>query len=158
MAEEPLRIYADTSVFGGFFDEEFSRPSQLFFRQVLEGHFRLVLSPLVQDELATAPAQVQRLLDDVAGSAELVRITAETTQLQDEYLSAGILTEKFSDDALHVAIATVSECPVIVSWNFKHIVHYDKILLYNEVNRQNEYAELAIYSPREVIDYEDENV
>ncbi len=158
MKREPIRIYADTSVFGGAFDEEFSKPSQQFFRQVLEGRFRLVLSPLVQDELAAAPEQVQRLLDEITGGADLVRITAEATRLQAAYLSSGILTDKSSDDALHVAIATVSECSVIVSWNFKHIVHFDKIPLYNTVNRQNEFTEIAICSPREVIEYEDEDI
>ena len=59
------------------------------------------------------------------------------------------------DDALHVAIATVSGCDIIVSWNFKHIVHYDKIALYNAVNRINGYKDIFINSPAEVIDYED---
>ena len=87
-----------------------------------------------------------------------MRITAEATRLQAAYLSASILTDKSSDDALHVAIATVSECSIIVSWNFKHIVHFDKIPLYNAVNRQNGFPEIAIYSPREVIEYEDEDI
>lgn len=158
MKREPIRVYADTSVFGGVFDEEFSEASQRFFRQVLEGDFRLALSPLVQDELAGAPEQVQRFLDEITGGADIVRITAEATRLQAAYLSASILTDKSSDDALHVAIATVSECSIIVSWNFKHIVHFDKIPLYNAVNRQNGFPEIAIYSPREVIEYEDEDI
>ena len=158
MKQEPIRIYADTSVFGGAFDEEFSRPSQQFFRQVLEGRFRLVLSPLVQDELVAAPERVQRFFDEVTGGADIVRITADATRLQTAYLSFGILTDKSSGDALHVAIATVSECSVIVSWNFKHIVHFDKIPLYNAVNRQKGFSEIAIYSPLEVIEYEDEDI
>ncbi len=158
MKWEPIRIYADTSVFGGAFDEEFSRPSQQFFRQVLEGRFRLVLSPLVQDELVAAPERVQRFLDEVTVGADIVRITADATRLQAAYLSFGILTDKSSDDALHVAITTVSECSIIVSWNFKHIVHFDKIPLYNAVNRQKGFSEIAIYSPLEVIEYEDEDI
>ncbi len=60
----------------------------------------------------------------------------------------------FSDDALHVAIATVSSCSLIVSWNFKHIVHFDKIKLYNAVNILKGFSEIAIFSPLEVISYE----
>ena len=30
------------------------------------------------------------------------------------------------NDAMHVALATVAKADV-VSWNFKHIVHFDKI-------------------------------
>ena len=62
--------------------------------------------------------------------------------------------EKSLDDALHVAIDSISECDLIVSWNFKHIVHYDKIPKYNAVNVLNGYRHIGIYSPLEIIDYE----
>ena len=58
-------------------------------------------------------------------------------------------------DALHVAIATAHECDAIVSLNFKHIVHFDKISLYNSVNLANGFGPLAIHSPQEVVHYED---
>lgn len=65
------------------------------------------------------------------------------------------MTIKSEDDALHVALATTSGCAMIVSWNFKHIVHYDKIRLYNAVNILRGYDEINIFSPWEVIDYEE---
>ena len=37
----------------------------------------------------------------------------------------------------HVALASAHHCRCIVSWNFKHIVHFDKIPLYNGVNLIN---------------------
>lgn len=43
-------------------------------------------------------------------------------ELQMEYLRHGVLTEKSENDALHIAMATVNKCNMIVSWNFKHIV------------------------------------
>ena len=58
-------------------------------------------------------------------------------------------------DALHVALATANRCRLIVSWNFKHIVHFDKIPLYNGVNLINGYDTLSINTPSEVIAYED---
>jgi hypothetical protein len=71
------------------------------------------------------------------------------------YLHAGIVGEKWATDALHVALATTNRCRLIVSWNFKHIVHFDKIPLYNGVNLINGYDTLSINTPSEVIDYED---
>ena len=47
---------------------------------------------------------------------------------------------------------------MIVSWNFRHIVHFDKIRLYNAINLFNGYASIAIHSPLEVIAYEDEGI
>jgi len=158
MARTPTRLYADTSVFGGVFDEEFSDPSRTLFRQIREGRFQLVLSPLIQDELEVAPQDVRDLLDEVAPHAEVAPISSESLQLQRAYLEAGIVPERCADDALHVAIATVVKCSLIVSWNFVHIVHFDKIPLYNAVNRKKGYPTIAIYSPREVIEYEDENI
>lgn len=42
---------------------------------------------------------------------------------------------------------------MLVSWNFKHIVHFDKIRLFNAVNIEQGYKSLQIYSPREVTNY-----
>ena len=78
--------------------------------------------------------------------------------LQRAYLSAGIVGPKSSDDALHVALATIAEADLIVSWNFRHIVHFEKVPRYNAVNRLSGWRELAIHSPKEVIVYEDEDV
>jgi hypothetical protein len=71
--------------------------------------------------------------------------------LQNAYIKEGIVTEKFLPDALHVALATVSEASMIVSWNFKHIVNFQKIPLYNAVNTLKGYEHIAVYSPLEVI-------
>ena len=71
-------------------------------------------------------------------------------------MDAKIVTQKSVTDAMHVALATVSKCSTIVSWNFRHIVHFDKIPLYNAVNMLNGYPAIAIYSPLEVIDYDEE--
>jgi hypothetical protein len=37
LAVRPIRVYADTSVFGGVFDDLFAQPSRTFFDQVREG-------------------------------------------------------------------------------------------------------------------------
>jgi hypothetical protein len=82
-------------------------------------------------------------------------IEPDALELQHAYIAEGILTEKWYDDALHVALATVAECDVIVSWNFKHIVNFRKIPLFNAVNVLKGYRQIAIHSPLEVINYEE---
>jgi len=54
---------------------------------------------------------------------------------------------------LHIAIATVADVDVLVSWNFKHIVRLDKILLFNGISLELGYRPVGIYSPREVATY-----
>jgi hypothetical protein len=47
----PIRAYADTSVFGGIADEEYSEASRRFFAWVRAGRIHLVVSGLVRDEI-----------------------------------------------------------------------------------------------------------
>jgi len=154
----PIRVYADTSVYGGAFDEEFREASLAFFALVRQGRFRLVHSALLRIEIERAPEEVQSLFKEYEPVAELVEVGEEATRLRDAFLAAGIVGSKWNADALHVAVATVAACRVIVSWNFKHIVHFRKIPLYNGVNQSLGYGSIAIHSPEEVIGDEDEDV
>ena len=149
-----MRIYVDTSVYGGKFDEEFKKVSEIFFNQVKTGQFKLVTSALVQEEMVQAPQEVRELFDSMLSETEFIQITDQALSLREAYLRGKIVSSKYSDDALHVALATISDCSSIVSWNFKHIVHAQKIPLYNAVNLLNGFKQIAIYSPMEVIAYD----
>ncbi|MCC7492352.1 MAG: type II toxin-antitoxin system VapC family toxin [Fimbriimonadaceae bacterium] len=158
MSPEPpemLRVYADTSVFGGCFDPEFQKASNAFIAQVRAGRFRLVVSPIVEDELRAAPPPVRQLFADLAGYAETADVLPAAQELAQRYLDRGIVGDRWWPDALHVACAVVAGCSILLSWNFRHIVHCDKIHLYNAVNQQAGYSDLAIHSPPEVIDHEE---
>ena len=74
--------------------------------------------------------------------------------LTDAYLGHKILTQKFKNDMVHIALATVHNADILVSWNFKHIVHFDKIAKFNAVNLEYGYRQLTIHSPREVTTHE----
>lgn len=148
------RVYVDTSVFGGVFDNEFRIASTIFFNQVKNGEFTIVTSPVVIDEISLAPVEVQKLYKQLFHFIEVIAISNDVLDLRDAYLNARIVSKKYSNDALHVAFATKSECSVIVSWNFKHIVNFEKIPLYNAINIINGYKQVAIHSPMEVIKYE----
>lgn len=152
---EAIRVYADTSVFGGVFDTEFERYSRPFFEQVRLGRFVLMTSALVEDELAGAPPQVSQFFTDLIGLMEWVEVTPEAESLQRAYLEAGVVSERSAEDALHVALATTGRCDVLVSWNFKHIVHRDRGPRYNAVNLLRGYPAVEIRPPAEVIRYEE---
>lgn len=156
--DKRLRVYVDTSVFGGVFDPEFARASKRFFGQIGRGIFDPVISIIVTEEIADAPPRVQSLYRRVARTAEMCQVDEAALGLRDAYLAAGIVTEQWAADALHVAVATVSACELIVSWNFRHIVNFRRIALYNGVNRKAGYREIGIFTPREVIEDEDETV
>jgi hypothetical protein len=158
MATKTVRVYADTSVYGGVMDEEFPAASRTFLDQARAGRFQLVVSPVLEAEIGGAPEGVAAVYREMAALSESTGPPDEAVRLQEAYLKAGIVGPKWADDALHVAFATVSRCSLLVSWNFKHIVHYDKIALYNAINVVEGYSEIGIHTPEEVIDYEEEDV
>ena len=147
----PLKVYADTSVFGGVYDDDFSSASKLFFDQVKAGQFNLITSAVVSEEILKAPKKVTTFFNKIIEFSEIAEVKTDALNLRDKYLEANIVTKKWLTDAMHVAIATVSNCSIIVSWNFAHIVNFQKIPLYNAVNRINGYNDIGIYSPLEVI-------
>ena len=53
-----LRIYPDTSVLGGYFDDEFKEWSQELIEDYISGKKKLVISDLTLKELELAPRQV----------------------------------------------------------------------------------------------------
>lgn len=139
------------------FEPQFAEPSQRFFSEVRQGLFDLVTSAVVQREIQWAPSRVVELFQEMLPLAEVARPSEKAMSLQSRYLEAGILTETYADDALHVATASAAGCDIIVSWNFRHIVHFRRIPLCNAVNRQNGCKEVGIYSPLELCGYEDKH-
>ena len=75
----------------------------------------------------------------------------ETVGLQAEYLAAHVVGSASSEDAHHVAIASVRRADVIASWNFKHLVHVEKIRGFNAVNQRLSYPAIAVRSSREIV-------
>ncbi len=149
------RLYADTSVIGGYYDVEFERESRRFIEAVQEGKFILLTSGVVIEEIEEGPENVRKLFSSLPVEAtEIIPLTSETIDLRNAYLDAGILDKKWIDDATHVAAATVARAEAIVSWNFRHIVRLDKMKAYNRINFLNGYGFLTIITPKE-IDYDE---
>jgi hypothetical protein len=148
---KPIRVYADTSVFGGIHDSEFAQVSREFFSRVWQGRIQIVVSTSVLDELEDAPEAVRKTWEEILPLVEVLEVTDYALNLQEAYLRAGVVTPKWDQDALHVAMATLSRCAMIVSWNFRHIVNYQKIPQYNAVNAVEGYGPISIYSPLEVV-------
>ncbi len=153
-----IRVYVDTSVFGGVADEEFADASRRFFGRVENGDFLLLLSLHTADELVGAPDQVKQLVESLpAECVERIAPDDEVAALAEAYIAAGALGRASELDARHVAAATVARADVLLSWNFKHIVNYDRIRKFNGVNVLNGYSTIDIRSPLEM-EHEDEDV
>lgn len=150
------RIYLDTSVIGGCFDPEFEPWSKGLINDFRAGKYQSVMSDVTSSEAGRAPGPVQELHEELASISELLEVSDEALELLEAYERRNILSARFRNDMLHIALATVAEVDVLVSWNFRHIVRLDNIQRFNGVNLELGYKALAIYSPREVTTYERE--
>jgi hypothetical protein len=152
------RLYFDTSVFGGVFDEEFEEISSLLFEKVRLGQIVCVYSDLSISELSNAPENVRNhFLQLPKEYVELVEVNEEAFQLAEKYLTEKVVGKTSADDCRHIATATINKVDYLVSWNFKHIVNVFRIRGYNSVNLKNGYIQLDIRSPNEIVNNEDEN-
>lgn len=151
------RVYVDTSVIGGCHDAEFSLWSIGLMKDFRLGNLKPVVSSVVDAEIQDAPDKVKETYHElIEVDHEFLDVTDEAVTLADTYVKRGILTSKYAEDALHIALASVANVDVLVSWNFKHIVHFDKIRQFTAINIERGYKPLQIYSPREVTSYGNE--
>ncbi len=155
-ARKTIRVYVDTSVIGGCFDEEFRRASIQLFDRSRVGDAVLVVSDITLVELASAPETVRGVLEDLPEEClELVHQSRESQELAEEYIRQAVVSRRMVVDAQHIAVATVARVDVLLSWNFRHIVNLDRIHGFNAVNLRLGYPLLEIRSPWEV--WKDDN-
>ena len=151
------RIYIDTSVFGGYFDEEFSEHTIPLFDRLKNKEFILLFSTVTQDELEGAPEKVKQFVKSLRVEiTEFIETTDEAIDLATEYIAERVVGQASYTDCMHIALATVYKADFLVSWNFKHIVNVQRIRGYNSINMKNGYRQLEIRSPREFRKYEDD--
>lgn len=147
-----IKVYVDTSVFGGCFDAEFEEWSNKLMEEFRLGLKIVVISDLTLKELEQAPPNVRILAEEIPEKhKKYVILNDEARELARHYIEEEVVNERYLIDAQHIAIATVNRVDVLVSWNFRHIVNLTKIRLYNSVNLKYGYPILEIRSPREVL-------
>lgn len=147
-----MLLYLDTSVFGGYYEPEFEEWTVPLFRQLEQGKHRLLFSDVIQTELIEAPLRVRQLAIESA-SQNTIQIVKDQTALDlaARYLKEKVVGKTSFNDCRHIALATLHNADVLVSWNFKHMVNVEQILGYNSVNMRLGHRILDIRSPREII-------
>lgn len=151
-----LRIYLDTSVISHLqvddVPEKMASTLKLW-DEIKQDQYDVYISGLVIAEIDECPESKRAALYEY-----LKEITFETATLNDEivslanrYIEAGIVPSRCKDDAVHLATASVNDCNVVVSWNFKHMVKIKTILGVNGINKQYRYGEIEILPPDSII-------
>ena len=148
------RLYIDTSVFGGYYDEEFIEFTRPLFERIQNGEFKIMFSTVTQDELTFAPENVQELVENIkVENTEFIETTEEALDLATQYIIEKVVGQTSLPDCLHIALATINRADYLISWNFNHIVNVQRIRGYNAINIKNGYKQLEIRSPRDFMTY-----
>ncbi|HLA95072.1 MAG TPA: hypothetical protein VK612_05070 [Pyrinomonadaceae bacterium] len=104
------RIYIDTSVVGGYFDEEFCEATIALFQRLENGEIIFVVSDLLDLELINAPKKVRELLHNYsADKFERIELTEIAIELADSYISEKVVGKTSLEDCRHIALATVNK-------------------------------------------------
>ena len=149
-----IKVYVDTSVIGGCFDEEFSKYSNMLVDKFKKRLFIPIVSETVDKEIKNSPDLVEKKYNEILTyNAIYLNITDEVDNLVLEYLNKKIVTKKYEGDCYHIALATINKIDILVSWNFKHIVNNQKIMLFNFVNKSLNYSEIIINDPSDFLGY-----
>ena len=154
-----IKIYLDTSVISHLESEDTPEKMQdtvAFWQELIRGQYIVTISDLTIAELSKCPEPKRTLLFEHLSVIDYVEVQeiSETITLADEYLKYGVLNPKSRDDCRHIAIATITGCKYIVSWNFKHFVNIKTINKVQAVNKLMNYNEINILPPSMMLEGE----
>lgn len=153
------RIYLDTSVFGAICDVGLEE-RLVATRHVLDGlvgaRWEGFISTLVLEEIDRAPEIVRkRIAQELRRSGVVVlEESEESLALARLYMTSGAMPPAAEDDARHLAVATVNGVHTVLSWNFHHMVNFERRRRINAINLREGFVLLDIVSPWEIVDEE----
>lgn len=149
------RIYIDNSVIGGYFDEEFEDATKRLFDRIKAKDFDIYFSEVNETELSLAPKHIRDIKKLIPTDChKYLDLNDDAKKLAETYVNEKALGQASMNDAYHIAIASVNRLDCLVSWNFKHIVNFDKIKMFNSINLKLGYPLIDIRTPLEFLKYE----
>jgi predicted nucleic acid-binding protein len=145
------KVYIDTSVISALFDirsPERMTLTKTAWEQLT--NYDVYISEIVLKELSRAKEPLRTNMFNSIESATVLPLTETAQSLAGVYVQRGIFPEKFSADALHVAIASTHQIGILLSWNFSHLVKLKTRRLVTLVNTIENYVPVEIISPPEL--------
>jgi predicted nucleic acid-binding protein len=134
------RVYIETTIPSAYFNtrpEPESVARQNWTREWWDERrlrYDLVTSDAVLEELSrgTHPATKARLalLEDIP----MVEITARVEEVALAYIERKLMPGDLQGDALHLALASVHKCDILLTWNCQHLANYNKAAQIRRVN------------------------
>ena len=143
-----MKIYLDTSVYGGCYDEGFEASNQLI--EWIHQNSKVVVyySDVLNKEINNAPVLVRKRLLKILRRIEnkrYVYLNDKSKRLASEYIMRFALPSDSIIDAKHIALASIHKIDYILSWNMKHMVNREA--LFNVINKGLKLSPIRIKKP-----------
>lgn len=152
-----IRVYLDTSVVS-YLDqqdapEKMSETKEVW-DKIKEGNYEVFISTLVIDELQKCQEPKRTYLLNQLNEIDftILEVNESTVRLAEKFIDFGVLKKKSFEDCQHIAAAILSNCDIIVSWNFKHIVNVKTIRGIKVVTTMEGYKDILIYPPTALLE------
>ena len=157
--DSKIKVYLDTSVIS-YLDQkdapvEMAQTHQVW-EKIKSGMYDVYISDVVLRELNDCNENKRNTLLGYLKEItfQTVEITDKTMKLAEKFIDLGILKKKSFDDCQHIAAALVSDCDIIISWNFKHIVNVKTIRGVKVITTMEGFKDLLIYQPTALLEEE----
>lgn len=118
--------------------------------------FALYISQVVVDEVAKGDTEIALKRLEILSGLPLVELNQAVRNLSAQFLMRSNLPPKASDDAVHIAAATVHGLDYLLTWNCKHIANAQIQRKLAEISLDLGYELPIICTPYELLgDYND---
>ncbi len=112
----------------------------------------IFFSEVNETKLTLAPPHIQEVKTFIpADCLTFIEMSDEVETLAQTYISEKALGKASENDAYHIALSSFHRLDCLISWNFKHIVNFDKIKMFNSINMRLGYPLIDIRSPLEFL-------
>ncbi len=113
--------------------------------------FALYISQVVLDEVAKGDAEIAIKRLDLIQNIPLLELNQDVKNLAIQFLLKSNLPPKASDDATHIAIATVYGLDYLLTWNCKHIANAQIQKKLSKISTEFGYELPIICTPYELL-------
>ncbi len=148
-----MKVYLDTSVLSAFYDSRNPERQELtkeFFARIHE--HEVFISELTALEIDETPDEELRgKMRTLMSSFRVLPSREAVAQLSTEYVKHGAVSERYPEDAFHIAVAVLNDIDILLSWNFRHIVRRKTKDIVNMVNTIRNQRHIEIATPGELL-------
>lgn len=155
-----LKVYLDTSVISHLMQEDVPEKMSETLKlwdMFKDGKYDVYLSTVTLQEIDNCPEPKRTELFKQLGEIDYtpIEITEDMSEVAQQLVDMGILTQKSYDDCQHIASAVIYGCDCIISWNFKHIVNIKTIRGVRAITNLKGYKPIEILNPTVLLESEE---